>query len=727
MRALTTMMCGAILLVGCIGPNKRAVEYRNKGRERYAEGQLDLAMANYLKAKELDKDGKIAGLEDERVRVTTEKARVALLDAWSKYDRGEFQQAHAQLISIKDSKELSTPQVDAQVMRSLGDTAAMAWEEIEVLRKRHFYLRAQLFAEYLVKPLPPAHGLRVRAQALESAGIAFHLTRMHQLEKSFPASAAFHYLVARRLGADADPEGLELIAAVKRTVGDATAYLAAAKTGTEQAQEEQLVLARQVVGTWDPMAITLLGNRYGMNDVRLLDEVWNGTAKLEPYPKLAAIALPPPDDLPIAIDDPGTSQKYKALDFWYAIGSHALEKHAMSTGAGGALRFPSKTARATYELSGFFESESLGGDANGYGTEFVIAAVAKAPLVLGLGLGYRKDEIPNAVDPTMTATERSFHVPLIVRTPIAAGFAASLEARLNLLALTNDKQPLPMEQHYSPITARIYGPIPLLGDAVPALRALGLEAYATYTKDSPQELTYGGRLVYRSTLDGNSSGSGGTDLWDKVSGSTWATQTLLGPTWDFWLDLGTTPLARGERQHGMGTVFRVPNKDAGSVYEFNFHFASSGLGGNVGGWGMDYILMKPLKKLGVVGFGLGYLSNSISEGPANAPEGYKKPEQNSFHVPLVMRIPLGSAATVALEARLNFLALGGTGDPELNEKRHFHLIGTRLWLPLPFLGDLSSIFNKFHLEGHIGYVPGGDRTLNYGGMLVWRPIVTKRL
>ncbi len=719
------MMLGAILLVGCIGPNKRAVEYRNKARERYAEGHIDLAIADYLKAKELDKTGKVVGLEAERRRVTTEKARALLQDAWGKYDRGDFQQAHAQLIAIKDSQELSNPETDAQVLRSMGDSAAMAWEEIETLRKRRFYLRAQLFAEYLVKPLPPNHVLRVRAQALKTSGIAFHLGKMHQLEKTFPASAAFHYLVARRLGADSDPEGLELIAEVKRTSGDATAYLTAAKSGTEQAQEEQLVLARQVVGTWDPMAVTLLGTRYGMNDVRLLDEVWNGTSKLDTYPRLAAIAVPPPDDLPVVLDDSDASPKYKALDFWYGLGSHSLEKRAMSTGAGGSLRFPSKTGRATYELSGFFESASLGGDANGYGTDFVVAAVAKAPLVVGIGIGYRKDEIPDAVDPTMTATERSVHVPIIVRTPIAAGYIGSLEMRLNLLALTNDRAPLPMEQHYSPITARLYGPIPFLGDAVPALRALALEGYATYTKDSPQELTFGGRLVYRSNLDGNS--SDGTALWGRVQSSTWATQTLLGPTWDFWFDVGTTPLARGDRQHGMGTVFRIPNKDKGSIYEFSFHFESSALGGNVGGWGMDYILMKPLKKLGVIGFGLGYLANSISQSPADAPDGYKKPEQNSFHMPLVLRVPLGTVATLGIEARLNFLALGGTGDPALNEKRHFHLGGGRLWMPLPFLGDLSSVFTKFHLEGHLGYEPGGDRAWNYGGMLVWRPIQDKNL
>jgi hypothetical protein len=445
MRALTTMMFGALLLVGCIGPNKRAIDYRNKGRERYAEGHIDL--------------------EDERRRVTIEKARALLQDAWGKYDRGEFQQAHAALIAIKESQELSNPETDAQVVRSLGDTAAMAWEEIEALRKRRFYMRAQLFAEYLVKPLPPTHALRVRAQALKSSAIAFHLGKMHQLEKTFPASAAFHYLVARRLGADADPDGLELIAAVKRTSGDATAYLTAAKTGSEQAQEEQLVLARQVVGTWDPMAITLFGTRYGMNDVRLLDEVWNGTTKLDPYPRLAAIAVPPPDDLPVVLDDSDASPKYKALDFWYALGSHSLEKRAMSTGAGAALRFPSKTGRATYELSGFFESASLGGDANGFGTDFVVALTAKAPLMLGIGIGYRKDEVPTAVDPTMTATERSVHIPLIARTPIAAGFSASLEMRLNLLSLTNESKPLPMEQHYSPVTARVYGPIPLLGEA----------------------------------------------------------------------------------------------------------------------------------------------------------------------------------------------------------------------------------------------------------------------
>src|SRR5262249_20093149 len=149
---------------------------------------------------------------------------------------------------------------------------------------------------------------------------------------------------------------------------------------------------------------------------------------------------------------------------------------------------------------------------------------------------------------------------------------------------------------------------------------------------------------------------------------------------------------------------------------------SANLGGNVGGWGIDYILMKPVKKLGVLGFGLGYSSSSISEAPAMAPTGYVAPEQNSFHSPIVLRIPLGTSAILGLEGRLNYLALGGTGGPDPTnpttppDKRHFHYIGGRLWIPLPLLGDAISALSKFHLEGHIGYTPDGVREFNYGGM-----------
>ena len=739
MRALVHSYAAlvATLCVGCLSANKQAIEYRNKARERFNEGKFDLAVADYRKAKDLDKAGKVDGLEAERARAAQEQVKILLKDAWSKYDRGEFQQAHATLVTIQNDDQLSNKQTDQTVLHSLADAAAMAWTEVDDLRKRRFYLRAELLAQALVKPLPQGHPMRVRSDALKVSGIAFHLAKMRQLKTTFPAAAAFHYLVARRLGADSDPDGLELIAAVKRASGDATTYVAAAKGAPDWKQEDQLVLAHQLASTWDPAAITLFGTRYGMNDARYLDEVWNGTTTLEPYPPLAAIKPPDPDDVQVIVSNEPSSDagpRYKSLDFWYAIGSHTLEKSALSTSAGGAFRFPSSSGKANYEASGFIESDSLGGKSSGYGADLIVTALAKAPLVLGAGIGYLSDEVPgDAAFPGTTLREKSVHIPIIARAPIGAGYVGSLEARINIYQFSKDKMPLPDgEQHFSPVTARIYGPIPLLADAVPALRALGLEAYATYTKDAPQELTFGGRLVYRTALTGGKSSS--SDLWDKIEHSAFAIQTLAGPTWDFWFNLDTTPLAKDENMHGMGTLFRIPNKDSGSIYEFSLHFESENLGGNVGGWGIDYILMKPIAKLGVIGFGLGYLDNSISSPPAMAPADYKAPEQNSFHSPIVLRIPLGTAAIVGVEARLNYLALGGTGDPMLGEKRHFHMIGGRLWLPIPLLGDAISALSKFHLEGHISYEPGADRmgpqvgrTFNYGGMLIWRPIVTTKM
>lgn len=729
-RAYSAALVVATFAVGCVAANKRAVEFRNKGRERFAESKYDVAIADYREAKDLDKAGKVDGLESERERAASEQVKILLKDAWGKYDRGEFQQAHGQLVAIKNANELANKITDPVVLHALGDTAAMAWDEVEGLRKRRFYLRAQLLAEFLVKPLPQGHAMRIRYDALKVSGIAFHLAKMRQLKQQFPAAAAFHYLVARRLGADSDPDGLSLIADVKRATGDASTFVKAGSAATDWKSEDQFVLARQVGSTWDPTAITLFGARYGMNDARYLDEVWNGTTTLDPYPAVAAITPATADTIAVvANNEPSTDSgpRYKSLEFWYSVGSHSLEKSALSTGAGGAIRVPSKSGKATYEFSGFFESDKLGGVSSGYGGDLIITALAKAPLVLGAGIGYLSDDLPSkTLFPDMTITQKSVHIPVVARAPIAAGFMGSLEARINILQFSKDKQPLPMEQHYSPVTARIYGPIPFLGEAVPALRALAIEGYATYTKDSPQELTFGGRLVYRTALSGGK--DDGSDLWDRLEKSAFAIQTLAGPTWDFWFDLGTTPLTKDDRQHGMGTLFRIPNKDSGSVYEFSLHFESSNLGGNVGGWGIDYILMKPVKKLGVLGFGLGYSSNSISDAPAMSdPSTYKAPEQNSFHSPIVLRIPLGTSAILGVEGRLNYLALGGTGDPAMNEKRHFHMIGGRLWIPIPVLGDLISALSKFHLEGHLGYQPGGERELNYGGMLIWRPIVTTKM
>lgn len=730
--SLRAYVSGALLAafaVGCVSANKRAVEYRNKGRERFAEGKYDLAVVDYRKAKEEDKAGKIDGLDGERERAASEQVRKLLLEVWGKFDRGEFQPAHAQLVAIKNSTELANKVTDPQVLRSLGDTAAMAWDEIEAYKKRRFYLRAMLLADNLVKPLPPGHALRARHDALKVSAIGFHMAKMRSLKATAPNAAAFHYLIAKRLGGDTDVDGLELIAAVKRATGDASTYNNAGKSSTAEKAEDNFVLGRQLGSTWAPEAITLFGNAYGMNDARYLDEVWNGTNTLEPYPAAAAITMPPPDDVTIvATVDPSADSgpRYKSLDFYYQIGSHTLEEKTLSTGAGGAYRFPSKSGKMTYELSGFFESATLGGDTKGYGGDLLVTALAKAPLVLGAGIGYLKDEAPSEA---MAATihQKSVHVPIVARAALGAGYAASLEARINILQFSKDKEPLPDgEQHYSPVSIRLYGPIPLLGDAVPALRALQIEGYATYTKDAPQESTYGGRIVYRSVLGGSS--DSGKDLWDKIENSAFAIQTLAGPTWDFWFDVSTTPLTESDKSHGMGTLFRIPNKDSGSVYEFGLHFESSNLGGNVGGWGIDYILMKPVKKLGVLGFGLGYSSGSISDAPEGSdPLTYKAPEQNSFHSPIVLRIPLGTSAILGLEGRLNYLALGGTGDPTMNEKRHFHYLGGRLWIPLPLLGDAISALSKFHLEGHIGYTPDGVREFNYGGMLIWRPIVTTKM
>jgi hypothetical protein len=731
LRVYSTAVLLTIVAAGCVTPNKRAVEYRNKGRERFKEGNYELSVANYRQAKVEDKAGKIDGLESERERAASEKVKVLLKDAWSKFDRGEFQQAHAQLMLIKAADPLANKITDPIVLRSLGDTAAMAWEEVDQYRKRKFYLRAMLLAEYLVKPLPAGHAMRVRYDALKIGAIGFHMAKMRQLKTTQPNAAAFHYLVARRLGGDSDIDGLELIAAVKRSSGDANTYNTNGKAASGAKAEDQFVLGRQLGNAWDPAAITLFGTAYGMNDARYLDEVWNGTATLEPYPALAAITIPAPDDvtvLPSVDPSSDSGPRYKSLDFYYTIGNHTLESKRLSTAAGGAYRFPSKTGKATYELSGFFESETLGGDSKGYGADLLITALVKSPLVIGGGIGYLTNELESE-DPMFpapaTIKQKSVHVPIVARAPLGAGYGASLEARINILQFTKEKQPLPDgEQHYSPVSVRLYGPIPLVADAVPALRALQLEAFATYTKDAPEQVTYGGRLVYRSTLDGKDDGK---DIWDKIEKSAFAVQTLVGPTWDFWFDLGTTPLTKDDKQHGMGTLFRIPNKDSGSVYEFSLAFQSSNLGGNVGGWGIEYILMKPVKKIGVLGFGLGYSSSSISDAPEMPPIDYKAPEQNSFHSPIVLRIPLGTAAILGVEGRLNYLALGGTGDPLMNEKRHFHYIGGRLWIPLPLLGDAISALSKFHLEGHIGYTPGGEREFNYGGMLIWRPIQTTRM
>jgi hypothetical protein len=684
-------------------------------------------VVDYRKAKDEDKGGKIDGLDAERDRAAAEQVRKLLVEAWGKFDRGEFQQAHALLVVIKNATELSNKITDPQVLRSLGDTSAMAWDEVEALRKRRFYLRAMLLADYLVKPLPPGHAMRTRHEALKVSAIGFHMAKMRALKQSSPNAAAFHYLIAKRLGGDTDVDGLELIAAVKRASGDANTYNTAGKNAKDDKAEDNFVLGRQLGNAWAPEAITLYGTAYGMNDARYLDEVWNGTTTLEPYPAAAAITFPAPDDVSVAVTvDPSADSgpRYKSLDFYYQIGSHTLEEKTLATGAGGAYRFPSKSGKLTYEASGFFESATLGGDTKGWGAELLVTALAKAPLVLGAGIGYMKDEAPIAATDTVLH-QKSVHVPIVARAGLGAGYAASLEARINILQFSEEKQPLPMEQHYSPVSVRLYGPIPLLGDAVPALRALQIEGYATYTKDAPQESTYGGRLVYRSVL-GDSSDSG-KDLWSKIEKSAFAIQTLAGPTWDFWFDASTTPLTANDKSHGMGTLFRIPNKDSGSVYEFGLHFESSNLGGNVGGWGIDYILMKPVKKLGVIGFGLGYASGSISEAPADAAMDYKAPEHNSCHSPIVLRIPLGTSAILGVEGRLNYLALGGTGDPMLKEKRHFHYVGGRLWIPLPLLGDAISALSKFHLEGHIGYTPEGVREFNYGGMLIWRPIVTTKM
>lgn len=761
------ILVGLVLLASaCARPSQIALDYRNKARERFTEGKFGVAVSNYDKAKDNDRKRRLDDLESERQLAATEHMREQMKVAWDMIDQRKYMDAHQQLMSIKAANGFGVKGADKMVERALMDTAALQFAEVEALYGRRHFVKAMLMAEFLLEPLPPNHALREKLKLIKAQGIAHHMSKMRRNKDKYPMSAALHYLIAQRLGGTPDSDGLLLLAELKRQSGDAQSIgrqaqqISELKDRSRYPEIEHLLVQQRAVGTeWSPAAGKFFEEQYGLADDgtmkdKLLVDIWDMRRSFALYDRPDPDKLPEPDEIiasinPDVVEDVG--QQPRTMDFAYGAGKHVGGDDLFGTNLSATIRFPSKKTKSMYEISGHLESSSLGGNSSGYGADIMLTKLIKPPVIGAIGIGYSENETtPDMVaDPTAVPyVQKSIHIPVLARVPIIEGYAASLEFRANILQFTKDKDMTPgAEQHLSPLTARLYGPIPLLSNAIPFLRNFVLEANVSYVKDAPVETVYGGRLLFRRNI--SSMGGSSADIKDSV----FAIQTLIGPTIDFYYEYSRGFLMKPDNafgientnEAGMGSILRIPSRDASGI-DLAFWFHTSGLGGNVGGWGIEYLALKGggNKTPFVIGYGLGYASDSVSnlpmQDPMNPTSMPSEMKHQSFHTPIVLRFALGASVIAALEGRINYLQLKGSGvaTPDCVammtcETRHFSPVGARIWIPIPILGDAIDIIKKFHLEGHVTYNIGanesdlyGNRPLTYGFRLVWRPIQSKR-
>jgi hypothetical protein len=711
----------AALATACGAANQRAVAYRDRARERFQDGKYALALADYRRAEELDEKKRLSGLTGERDRAAQEHVRALLREAWADLAGGDRDAARRRLLALRHT-HWGVRGVEVQVDRSLADAAAHQLARADRLVADRHFVAALIAGERAVAPLAHDHVLRARLGAIRARGQAYHLARMRALARPYPAAAAFHYMLARRLGATTNSQGAGLVALVAGASASATRARDAATRQQMQQAEDEWIKLRASTGTWEASARTWLGNRYGVSDATALDEIW-GASGSYPAPSsepLETLVLPAPDD--IAERVAGSSSvtvrpQSPSMEVAYQLSTSELASSKLATGLGGGLTIPRRKSASAYHLSGFARSDDLGGHVDGFGAEVLLTRRFHDRLALGIGIGYLDEHLVVAGG-APAVTQTSWHVPLVARVPLAAGFLASAELRPNILQLTaTDPPPADEPGHYNSASLRVVGPVPLLGELSRALRALAIEGRVNYTRGAPgEELTYGGQISYRRSLGGATKDRG--DLWDKVEDSPFAFGTLVGPALDFSFALGTSPLRDDAVAGGIGVTARFPLDRSKSVYQFGFT-SQSGAMGAVSGWGLEYAVLKPVSKLGLIGIGIGYARSSLEE-PVGDPNLIS---ETSLYSPLVFRFPVAAEAILGIEARLNYLQLGGSNtDEPIAEARHFTPLTARLWLPLPLLGEAISLFRKFHLEGNISYVPGAPRELAYGAAVVWRAV-----
>ncbi len=714
------------LSAACGGADKRAAAYRDKARERYQAEEFGKAAADYAKAIDLDKKKKLDGLAGEHQRALHEYVLSRLHEAWRKFDRGDYEDAHSIILGLFESDAYGDAKLKKQIVKSLGDLAAARMSDADSMADKNEYLSAVLLAQYLVKPLPPDHSLRVRVEALRKVALAKH-TLLMRAARGKPGSVAFHYLMTQFFGGSRLNDGIAAVRAAKRAGGDASSYVSAARTAATAGKtfdaEQGFVLGRAAGSSWDSGAVKYFKVQWGVPDEKALESLWTGDPVPSPYAAVGKDELPDPDYVSIGGDDDddddfkvSSVSSWRGLDIYYGLGTQTLDDTNYSARIGGDLYIPRK--KYAHRPAFHFESDSLGGGVVGYGVEWQLQKRFGKALV-GIGVGYWQSEQAEEQEldvPVLKA--RSAYVPISVRYPLVADIVLGADFQANYFHLAKSEDD--GYEHYSVGTGRLFLPLPLLPEIHKLFRGLSLEGYVSYADGAPNDLYYGGKLVYHRSMS-----SGGDDddddVWDKVKKSVFATQSVLGPTVDLWYQLGGSHLRDDLDANGMGVLFRIPTdkpRKAKTIIEPSVWVFASGFGGDVGGWGLQIMGLKPVKSLGgVFGYGLGYSSASESD----VPDGSTEYKERAFYIPLVFRMPLASKLIANLEWRGNLLGLGGTKEP--GEDQAFSPLSAGLWTPLPLLSSLGSVFKKLHLEAHVSYAYGAQREVAWGGSLFYRPIV----
>lgn len=737
MLVLLAALAVGVVSTGCGGVDKKAVAYRDKARQRYQDKQYGHAVANYDKAIEHDKKSKLDGVGDERRRAVHEYVKAQLAEAWNQSELGNYEKAHDILFKLHLAEAWGDAELEKTVTKSLADLAARRLTEAERLMNQTEFVPASELADFVVKPLAEDHPLRIRAEAIRRMGVAFHVLFMRQT-RNLPGAMAFNYLVAKRLGADRLDEGVDAVRAAKQTSSDADKlaqqgrdFNEAIKTArsNEQATELQwkavnaFILARAASpnSTWDPGALKYLKEQYGLGDEKLLEALWNGGDTIVAYTMPDKDALPDADsisdvwDEDIDTSDASEAGSWRMLSLHYGVGTQLLDDTNLSTTLGARVLIPTK--KMVHEPAFEVESSALGGGVGGYTAQWTIYKGLGSYGALGIGVGYGKSEESAPADGFMPLRTRSLYVPISLTYPVADILTLRAEWDANYYDLAGEEST--EYQHYSPFSGSVSLPLPLLPKIHRLFRNLDLEGYVTYADGAPNDLVYGGNVVYRKAMSGGSDDDDDDDdVWDKVEDSLFAKATLAGPAIDMWFELEQSILD-DSRAHGMGFLIRAPTDRKKSIIEPSIWIQSGGFGGNIGGWGLQYLSMKGISKAGLFGYGIGYMANSQSE----VADGAVELKQRAFYIPLVFRMPIASMLITSLEFRGNLLQLGGSGEP--GEHQAYSPFIFRLWTPLPIISSLGGFFKKLHLEGRVQYTFDATNEFVYGGALVWRPLAEK--
>jgi hypothetical protein len=729
----------ALSMVGCGAADKQAAAYRDKARQRFGDKEYGKAVANYDKAIERDKKGKLPGIGDERRRAVHEYVKSQLAAAWDQFDHGNFEAAHDILLKLRAAETWGDAALEKVVEKSLADIASMRLNEADRMMKQLMFVPAAELADFVVKPLRPDHPLRVRAEGIRRLGVAYHVLFMRQT-KNLPGATAFNYLVAKRLGVDRMDEGVDAVRAAKQFSGDSTKLADEARAYNTRLSNattadvikdmhwrtvNAFVLARatSTSSEWDSGALKYFKEQFGIADEKLLAALWDGGDTVVAYNMPDKDELPAPDSIADVwdeeIDTSSTSSSgtpsWRMLSLYYGVGTQILDADNLSTAMGARVLIPGK--KVAHEPAFEVESSALGGGVGGYTAQWTIYKGIGSYGALGVGIGYGKSE---QSDPDMGIAplrSKSLFVPISLTYPVADILTLRAEWDANYYDLAGEE--MTDYAYYSPFVGRVSLPLPLLPRVHKLFRNLDLEGYVRYADGAPNDLVYGGGVVYRKGMSGGSDDEDDDDdLWDKIEDSPFAVGSLVGPVIDVWFEIEQS-LLDDSNANGMGTLIRIPTNRKKSIIEYSLWIQTSGFGGGIGGWGTQYMSMKGISKFGVLGYGLGYMANSQSE----VAEGAIELKQRSFYIPIVLRLPVASMLIASVEFRANLLQLGGSGEP--GEHQAFSPLIGRLWTPVPILPSLISFFRKVHIEGRVQYAFDAPNEFIYGGALVWRPIQDK--